>query len=352
MRSRYYLAIALSCALACDDDEQSVPLTDAAMDPVKAGDDASARDAGADAEAPIDSGPAAPIDAAIDLAPRIARGKYLTTVIYPCGSCHTPRNDAGAPRLDAIFGGVDCWSDSLPQDSDAGCLSSKNLTEDPTGIKNLTNTEVKNALLRGVRSDGKALHPQMPYALLGNMNEDDADAIVSYLRSLPPVEHRVRANQPPFDVQPETPAPIWPEALIPRPRADYAEQAAALRGRYLAGNFGQCMDCHTPRDAKGAPLRDKAFSGGRKFGEAFAPNLTPDLTGIGGLTVEDIVRAIKRGEDPDQSYSKFCGPMPSGPMGAYGGMSDEDARDIGHYLFSIAPVENMIAGDCQPDAGI
>jgi mono/diheme cytochrome c family protein len=344
MHSRYYLALALSTAVACDEDEGE-PTTDASVSDAGHIDAAVGPSMDASLE-PLDGWTPAP-EASTDRDAQILRGKYLTQVIYPCGGCHTPRN-----TTDKVFSGVDCWTDTLPMDADAGCLGSRNLTNHQTGIGNLTDTEVKNAFLKGERSDGKALHPQMPYPLLGNMREDDAVAIVTFLRSLPPIDHRVQANQPPFDVQPATPAPGWPQASIPMPRADYPDQAAAMRGRYLAGNFGGCMDCHTPRDMKGAQLRSEAFSGGRKFGDAYAPNLTPDPTGIEGYSLDDIVRAIKRGEDPDQNYSKLCPPMPAGPMGAYGGMTDDDARDIAHYLFSIPPVENMIAGDCQPDAGM
>jgi hypothetical protein len=121
------------------------------------------------------------------------------------------------------------------------------------------------------------------------------------------------------------------------------------------------MDCHTARDANNAPIKAKAFQGGRRFTTAsvadpyFSPNLTPHATGIADYSVDDIVRAIKRGEDKNQGYSKLCPPMPSGPMGAYGGISDADARDIAHYLLSLPPVENMIAVDCQlppADAGV
>ncbi|MDB4972373.1 MAG: putative diheme cytochrome c-553 [Myxococcaceae bacterium] len=283
----------------------------------------------------------------------IARGKYLTTAVFPCGSCHTSRTDPTQ-----VFAGVDCFSDSLPNDADAGCLSSRNLTNHETGLGNYSDDDVKKMIRKGIQPDGKALFDTMPYTVLGNMSEADSDAIVAYLRSLPAVEHRVRANQPPWDVPPSAPTPIWPEENIPQPSASYPDQASAVRGRYLAGELGHCMDCHTPRQA-GKQLRTQAFQGGRTFGNAggapvYSPNLTPDETGIASWTVDDIVRAIKQGEDKDQGYSKFCGPMPAGPNGAYGGITDDDARDIANYLRSLSPVQNYVAGDCEmfPDGGV
>ena len=64
--------------------------------------------------------------------------------------------------------------------------------------------------------------------------------------------------------------------------------------------------------------------------------------------MQDIVNAIKRGEDPNQDGAPLCPPMPAGPMGAFGGITDEDARDIAHYLLSIPPGDNLVPADCAP----
>ncbi|MEY4513676.1 MAG: hypothetical protein RLZZ450_5798 [Pseudomonadota bacterium] len=355
------VVLTAASAVGCGDDDTP----DKPDSGVDGGMDAGRPDGGGPtADASIDAGPQPPLDSGLHdtgVVPPdvlIARGKYLTTNIYPCGSCHTPR-DGGVPDLSRLFSGIDCWTDTVPADGGVGCLSSKNLTNHASGLKNLSDNEVKDLFLKGLQPDGKALHPQMPYAVLGNMNDYDANAIVAYLRSLPPIDHMVAPNQPPFNTPPVAPAARWPEADIPRPRPDYADQAAAQRGRYLAGNIGNCLDCHTTRDpVTNTPITSKTFQGGRTFGNnptAWAPNITPDATGIKTWTVDDVVRALKFGEDADQGYSKFCGPMPIGPMGAYGGITDGDARDIGHYLLSIPPVEHMVGGDCQPsapDAGV
>jgi len=61
----------------------------------------------------------------------------------------------------------------------------------------------------------------------------------------------------------------------------------AERGAYLVNTIMACGNCHTPRDAAGGPIADKALSGGLAFNTpaliATAPNITPDKeTGIGG----------------------------------------------------------------------
>ena len=56
---------------------------------------------------------------------------------------------------------------------------------------------------------------------------------------------------------------------------------------------------------------------GFRAGFLHIPYIPEQATRIGGvpsMSLDDIVRAIKRGEDKNQGYSKFCPPMPSGPM--------------------------------------
>ena len=130
-----------------------------------------------------------------------------------------------------------------------------------------------------------------------------------------------------------------------------------MRGMYLAANFGVCMECHTGRNEMGGILVDELFAGGNSFGrdelglppvfpeQIYSPNLTPHETGIAGWTVDQIAAAIKKGIDKDKK--PLCPPMPSGPMGAFGKLTDADARDIGHYLLSIPPRDKKLAGTCD-----
>ncbi len=290
-------------------------------------------------------------------AAQVARGSYLVNVVAACGDCHTPRTPSGTFDETKKLSGVDCFVDPVPADANLGCLSTANLTNHETGLKNRSDTEIKDMFLNGRRPDGKFLHPIMPYYVLGNMNGADADAIVAYLRTLPAVDHTVTNAQAPFLNPPQ--APRWPEAQIPRPRAGYADMAAAERGRYLAGSIGVCMECHTPQ-AAGAPVMTRAFEGGREFPRAllglppgfpeviYTANLTPHASGIEGYTVDDVMRALKHGEDKNQGGAPLCPPMPSGPMGPFKDLTDGDARDIAHYLLSLEPKANAIPNDCLP----
>jgi mono/diheme cytochrome c family protein len=344
------LCLALTVVGACGDDDDN---------PSDAGPDGSAGnggDGGPEKDSgtpPKDSG-TPDKDAGPTTAELVARGNYLVAHVAACGDCHTPRKMDGSPDTSKLLSGVECFADATPADGPAsGCLHSRNLTNHKTGLKNRSNQEIKDMFLKGERPDGKALHPVMPYWVFGNMSDEDADAIVAYLRTVKGVDHMVPPSQAPF-LPPDKPAPRFPEAKIPKPRADYADRAAAERGRYLAGNVGICMECHTKRNEMGMVLVDKAFQGGEEFrlgipvfpDVIYSSNITPDATGIKGWSVKDIVNALKKGEDADQDGAPLCPPMPAGPMGAFGGMSTEDATDIAHYLLSIPPGKNAIPGDC------
>ncbi len=66
------------------------------------------------------------------------------------------------------------------------------------------------------------------------------------------------------------------------------------RARYLVTTVMACGNCHTPKDADGAPLRSRELAGGgigfdiQPFAGT-APNITPDReTGIGTLSDDEI----------------------------------------------------------------
>ena len=63
-------------------------------------------------------------------------------------------------------------------------------------------------------------------------------------------------------------------------------ESPSQRGAYLVNTIMACGNCHTPRDADGKPVAERALSGGLAFNTpafvATASNITPDKeTGIG-----------------------------------------------------------------------
>lgn len=282
------------------------------------------------------------------LDPLAARGKYLVDHVIACPDCHTPRNEMGAPIPEMYMAGVECFVE-LPTGE---CLHSRNLTNDETGLKNRSDDEIKTMIRDGIRPSAtgdEALHPIMPYYVFANTKDEDLDAIVAYLRTIPAVEHAIPRSDELFEV--EAPAnPLDPDT-IPMPADDYPEFESALRGRYLATQSGLCIECHTPHE-QGADVLDpeKYFQGGEEFDLGLpaipvSKNLTSDeATGLGEWSAEEIVAVLK--DAVDKNGDGLCPPMPAGPMAAYGGLTDDDALDIANYLKSLPAIENEVVDMC------
>ena len=68
-----------------------------------------------------------------------------------------------------------------------------NLTSDKaTGLGNWTDDEIKQVVTRGMLRDGTRLLPYpMDWASFSTMKADDLNAIVAYLRTVPPVSNKV-----------------------------------------------------------------------------------------------------------------------------------------------------------------
>jgi mono/diheme cytochrome c family protein len=278
-----------------------------------------------------------------------ARGQYLVKNVLSCVGCHTPQLAGGGGTDNSrLLAGVECFA----KDSDGGCLNSANLSNDKTGLKDMTDTQIKNAFTKGIDPDPGAdggvqyLFAQMPYYQFASLTDDDANAIVAYLRTVPAVAHEA-ANTGTFAAQPSAPqwAPVNP-AELPSAAAIDGGTAGTSNGKYLATLA--CATCHTPNTAATAPLQldaTKAFQGGKKYSTTLATdgssitkeiqssNLTPDSTGLKNWTAAQIVTAIKAGKD--EAGRTICSPMRSLP-----GITNQDATDIANYLLGIPAVAN------------
>ena len=68
----------------------------------------------------------------------------------------------------------------------SGSVISPNIT--PYNLKNWTDGEIFRAITSGVRKDGSAIFPLMPWPYYAKMNREDLYDIIAYLRTLKPVE--------------------------------------------------------------------------------------------------------------------------------------------------------------------
>ena len=285
----------------------------------------------------------------------VARGKYLVDHVIACSDCHTPKTQTGAPDMTKYLAG----NATFVQLPNGDALPTRNLTPDKaTGLGNFSASQIKQMFMDGLvpAADGgaMALNPVMPYYVFHNMVSQDADAIVAYLQSIPAVNNPLPNRSASFDVS--APADYLDPTTIPTPAASYAQRDSALRGRYLATESGLCIECHTKHLAAGPKVLDssKFFQGGEDFSSLFAgtlnihpvsANLTSDpTTGLGGWTATQIVTVLHQGKD--DHGDGICPPMPVGPNGAYGGITDQDAQDIANYILSLPPAVNDVPDNC------
>ena len=122
----------------------------------------------------------------------LKRGEYLTTVLG-CGDCHTPGFFYGAPDQSRKFSGSE-----LGWQGPWGVTYARNITPEPeTGIAAWTEQAIVTAIRTGKRPDGTAILSPMPWVDLAYLTDEDALAIAKYLKSVPPVPHKVPDRVPP-----------------------------------------------------------------------------------------------------------------------------------------------------------
>jgi mono/diheme cytochrome c family protein len=118
---------------------------------------------------------------------QVARGKYLTT-FGGCHDCHTPGYFFGKPDEKRYLGGSEVGFE-IPG---LGVFHGPNLTPDSeTGLGNWSADQIVTALQTGTRPDRRILAPIMPWRALAELTKDDAMAIATYLKSVPPVKNKV-----------------------------------------------------------------------------------------------------------------------------------------------------------------
>jgi cytochrome c oxidase cbb3-type subunit 2 len=117
----------------------------------------------------------------------VERGRSLVNTMA-CGHCHTPvdREGRALPGLN-FAGGVkmrlQVWGDAV----------TANLTSDnETGIGRYGDDDLKRAFTRGIKRDGSRMLPfPMGWPAYAHLTPQDQDAIVAYLRTLPPVKNQI-----------------------------------------------------------------------------------------------------------------------------------------------------------------
>lgn len=113
---------------------------------------------------------------------RIAYGAYLAGPLGHCIECHTPLVN-GKPDFSRIGAGGNVYHGIFGLDITA---VASNITPHPAmGIGGWTSDQIKAAVTRGIRPDGNRLAPVMGFSYYEKITDEDLDALVTYLRTLP-----------------------------------------------------------------------------------------------------------------------------------------------------------------------
>lgn len=247
----------------------------------------------------------------------LGRGKHLATAITKCVDCHG-ENFGGKIMID---------------DPALGRLVAPNLTRGKGSItEQFTDEDWVRAIRYGIRPDGKGML-FMPANEYWHNDDDELGAIISYIKSVPPVDNVLppssagplirlmyvigQVNMVPTElIDLSAPRPATP---APGPTVEY--------GKHLT-TTGGCIGCHGP-----------TLSGGKIPGAPpewpEAQNLTPHATGLASWTQEDFFRALRTGVRPDGTKIN-----PFMPWKATAKMTDEEITALWLYIHQVEPKES------------
>jgi hypothetical protein len=121
---------------------------------------------------------------------RLKVGEYVAT-IGACSECHSLTKKGPRKRDDPQYL---AGSEGPMEDPSFGKVWARNLTPDKeTGLGKYFPDQIKQAIRNGTRLDGKRMAPPMSIMLphYSGIAEDDLDALVAYLKTVPPARHQV-----------------------------------------------------------------------------------------------------------------------------------------------------------------
>jgi mono/diheme cytochrome c family protein len=124
-----------------------------------------------------------------DLSDPMKRGAFLVNAAA-CADCHSPQDSNGQ-----FLPGRD-FSGGFALDGPWGHVASANITPDPSGIPYYDEQRFVTTVRTGYVGS-RQLSQVMPWATFRNMTDGDLQAIFAYLKTLPPVRHRVDNTEPP-----------------------------------------------------------------------------------------------------------------------------------------------------------
>ena len=269
------------------------------------------------------------------MVPASALGTYTPnmingrTMFYAggCAACHATPNQDDRTRLG---GGL-----SLP--SPFGTFYAPNISPHAKdGIGGWSEAQFVTAMLRGTSPSGTHYYPAFPYTSYHLLGMSDIRDLFAHLKTLPPVEGKVRSHNLPFPFNIRRLLGGWKFLFFDdKPfEADPAHSAQWNRGAYLVNAAGHCAECHSPRNLFGAIVKGKRFSGGPDpEGKGTIPNITQ--AGLKDWSVEDIADLLETGL---RGLDSVQGSMAAVVLNTKE-LPPEDRLAMAVYLKSLPPIE-------------
>lgn len=245
----------------------------------------------------------------------IARGKHLVEAFYVCGECHG-RNFAGGTMVD---------------DGAVGHFFGVNLTGGKGGqTASYTAADWDRIVRHGVKPDGKPT--VMPAIDFAAMSDRELSDVVSYIRSMPPVDKEIpRPTYGPLGTVLLATGQIKLSADLIEHQKEHAKvppppQPDVTFGKHMAQ---VCVGCH-----------NASFTGGPILGGPPdwppAANLTPHAQGLQGWTLAEFTNVLKSGKRRDGTALRA--PM-DGMAKFAANWTDTETAAVFAFLQSLPPAE-------------
>jgi cytochrome c553 len=241
----------------------------------------------------------------------IERGKHLADSLCACsaGDCH----------------GSDLSGGKITDIGPIGKMAAQNLTAAGIGGQ-YSDGELARLLIHGVKRDGTTVL-MMPVGDFNWLPDDDVQAVISYVRSVPPVKKDERGFQVGFlgkilDRQDKFPLDIARridhEHRASAPKPEPTEKYGAYVGRL-------CQGCHGEH-LSGGPIP------GAPPSIPIPPNITTDPSGIKAYAFEDFNKLLDSGMKKNgQKLNPFM------PYEALSHMNDVERQALWAFLQKVEP---------------
>jgi len=256
---------------------------------------------------------------------RLARGKYLVQGLLGCEDCHTQADwtQHGAPKA----WNIELAGQPMPLPGFPGSVVAPNLTPDAeTGSGDWKDDQMARAIREGIKHDGTALFPIMPYSQYRDLSDEDLASVVVYVRSLAPVRNALppsRINFPVNLLVQNAPEPVTKP--VAEPTAD-----PVSRGKYMV-NLG--CGCHNT-------VGKLPYGGGEvlagPWGSVASVNITPDASGINYYTEASFATVMRTGYVGARRLNSIM------PFGDFKNLTDVDLKAMFAYLKTLAPVKHRV----------